>query len=79
MLKRLSDSQLNELHTATLEVMERTGVRMRDEEAVAILTKGGCTVVDGCRVKFPPKLVEWALDVVPKRLQLYNQKAEPVM
>ena len=51
--RRLSESQLQQLHFATLEVMERTGIRFHDEEAVALLKKGGAEVTDGNVVHVP--------------------------
>ena len=78
MLERLSKEKLDKLHAASLEVLEKTGVRMRDQDALDILKKGGCEI-EGNLVRIPPKLVEWALNTVPKEMTIYNQQAEPVM
>jgi trimethylamine--corrinoid protein Co-methyltransferase len=76
-LERLSRKQLDRLHTASLEVMAKTGVRIIDKSAVDILKKGGCKIIDGTLVRFPPKRVEWALRVSPKKITIYNQQGQP--
>ena len=59
--QRFSHEQLERLHAASLHVMERTGVRFLEQSALEVLKKGGCQV-DGDVVRFPPRLVQWALD-----------------
>lgn len=77
--RRLTDCQCRTLHDATLEVLERTGIRILDEEAVKILKKGDCEVVDGNRVHVPSWRVEWALGITPKQVILYDQTGEPAI
>jgi trimethylamine---corrinoid protein Co-methyltransferase len=77
--RRLSDTQLQDLHEATLEILERTGIRILDERAVEIFKKGGCEVVDGNRVHIPSWRVEWALNLTPKQIMLYDQTGEPAI
>lgn len=57
--------------------MEKTGVRILDQDALDVLRKGGCTLADDALVRFPPKLVEWALRVAPKQLTLHDQQGAP--
>ncbi len=71
--RRLSDTQLQQIHNASLEIMERTGIRFNDEEAVRLFMKGGAEVTDGNRVHIPSWRVEWALSIVPKQILLYDQ------
>ena len=75
--QRLSKEQLDRLHAASLEVMEKTGIRMLDKSAVELLKKGGCKVVDDTLVRFPPERVAWALKVCPKEITLYDQQGQP--
>ena len=63
----LSDDQIAEVHLATLEVMRRTGVRVDEPAAIEVFAKAGCWV-DGDRVRFPSRLVEWAIEVTPCRV-----------
>ncbi len=76
MFERLSKEELDKLHAASLEVMERSGVRVLDEAALTLLKKGGCEV-DANLVRFPSNLVEWALSTAPKSITLYDQTQNP--
>ena len=77
--RKLSDDQLERLHHASLEILDRTGVRLFEPEALELLKKKGIQVEDGNRVRIPPALVEWALMVAPKRAVLCNRNGERVM
>ncbi len=79
MFQRLSTDQLDKLHAASLQVMENTGVRMLDADAVAILAEAGCQIANDDLVRFPSRLVRWALEVAPKEVTLYDQVGEPAI
>jgi trimethylamine--corrinoid protein Co-methyltransferase len=78
-LRRMSDEQCEKIHAASLEVMERTGVRLYEQTAIELLRGAGASVSDGNRVRFPPHLVERALSTAPKQVVLHNRNREPVM
>lgn len=67
-----NDVQCQEIHNATLEVMESVGAIIYDEEAIEILKKGGA-YIDGNRVYFPAALVEWAIGTAPSRIALCDR------
>jgi trimethylamine--corrinoid protein Co-methyltransferase len=73
----LDDSQLVEIHHATLEVLRRTGVRVRHDEAIELLRAAGCAVSDGDLVRFPAAVVEEALEFAPSRIVLCSRGGEP--
>ena len=75
----LSDEQCQQIHLASLEILSRTGIRVMDEEAVALLREAGADVTDGNLVRYPPHLVEWALSVAPPRVVLCHRNGERVM
>ncbi len=77
--QRLSDEQCQKLHSAGLEILERTGVRLHHQPAVDLLQKAGARVSEGNRVRIPPILVEKALTTVPKQVMLYNRHGRPVI
>ena len=56
--------QLQRLHEAGMQVLQRTGVVFRDVETVQLLASHGLTV-DGCRVFIPPETIADALSTVP--------------
>jgi trimethylamine--corrinoid protein Co-methyltransferase len=77
--QKLSMDQLERIHAASLEILERTGVRLHLPEAVELLDNAGADVTDGNLVRIPSQLVEWALSVAPKRVVLANRQGERVM
>lgn len=67
-LNIFTDDELYDIHLATLEVLEKTGVFVEDEEAIEILYGGGAIVDPKTKVvKFPPYLVEDAIRSVPSK------------
>ncbi len=77
--RRLSDGQCQKLYWACLTVLERTGVRIYEQEALDLLKKAGASITDGNRVRIPPGLVEKALSTAPKRVTLYDRNGHPAM
>ncbi len=75
----LSDCQIEELHLATLQILERTGVAFECKEALELLGDAGADVSNHNRVKIPSYLVEQALRTVPKIVTLYNREGEPAI
>jgi trimethylamine--corrinoid protein Co-methyltransferase len=77
--RRLSDVQVQRLHNASLEILERTGVCLYLQDALDLLARAGVPATDGNRVRIPARLVEWALQTAPKSVTLYNRHGDPVM
>lgn len=77
--QKLSQDQLERIHFASLEILERTGVRLHVPEAVELLKSAGADVINDTDVRIPSHLVEWALNTAPKRVMIANQKGERVM
>ncbi|HAL61225.1 MAG TPA: trimethylamine methyltransferase [Chloroflexi bacterium] len=65
----LTEEQVRRIHEASLTVLERTGIRVDNQEAVALCRKGGAWV-DGNRVRIPRAVVEKAVDEVPSQVLL---------
>ncbi len=66
----LSDDQIEEIFSGSLEILERVGVRIHEERAVELLRKGGAQSQDGIRVKIPSFMVKTALLTAPGRIVL---------
>ena len=75
----LSETQLQDLHTAALEVLRRTGIRFHHPEALDMLKEAGAFVSDGNLVKFPAWLVEDAVASTPSRIVMCDRHGEPAM
>ncbi len=68
--------QLQRLHEAGMQVLQRTGVVFRDVETVQLLASHGLTV-DGCRVFIPPETIADALSTVPGSFVVEARQPEP--
>jgi trimethylamine--corrinoid protein Co-methyltransferase len=77
--RKLTDSKLDRIHAASLEILESTGVRLFEPQALELLQSKGVKVEDGNRVRIPSNLVEWALSTAPKSTTLYNRHGQAVM
>ncbi|MDW7730584.1 MAG: trimethylamine methyltransferase family protein [Bacillota bacterium] len=73
-----TEEQCKEIHSATLEVLERVGAEIKLPEAVALLKDAGA-YVEGTRVKFPPALIEKCIRSAPSRVVLCNREGERIM
>ncbi len=76
---RLTAEECRRLHEASLEILERTGVRLFEAEAVDLVRKAGASVSDGNRVRIPARVVERALSSAPRRVVLHDRRGNPVM
>lgn len=62
----LSDADLEVIHLATLDVLDRIGVWVEADDACDVLADGGCRVNRGThRVNIPPDVVEEAIRFSP--------------
>jgi trimethylamine--corrinoid protein Co-methyltransferase len=75
----LSETQLQDLHLAALEVLRRTGIRFHHQGALDMLREAGAFVSDGNLVRFPARLVEDALASAPGRVVMCDRDGEPAM
>ena len=75
----LSDDQIRRIYEGTLQVLEKTGVRVYLDRAVGLLREAGCEVSDGNLVRIPPSLVEDAIASAPSTINIANRRAEPAM
>ena len=75
----LSDKQIEELHFASLQILERTGVAFECQEAIDLLAEAGADVSDPNRVKIPSYLVEQALRTAAKTITIYTRDGEPAI
>ena len=75
----LTEDQIQEIHRASLEVLETVGVRLLHEEAVELLRDAGCRVKDGNVVQIPNWLVEECIRSAPSRITIYSQTGQEAM
>ena len=74
----LSREQCAEIHSATLEILEHTGVAVHVPEALELLDSAGAHVMGG-RVRIPAFLVEEAIRSAPSSVTIFDRLGQPAM
>ena len=74
----LSKEEIKDIHRASLEVLEKTGVVIKNPDAVDLLRKNGCTI-DSETVKIPEALVEESVEKVPDSFKLFSRDGKDSM
>jgi trimethylamine--corrinoid protein Co-methyltransferase len=73
----LSADEVMQIHQGSIEVLAETGMTVADKRSREILEEGGCQVDhETQRVKFPTKLVQWAIDQCPERFEVKARNPE---
>jgi trimethylamine--corrinoid protein Co-methyltransferase len=72
----LTQKDIAEIHRATLEVLERTGVSIIAAEGREILLRAGAKEGESTALRIPPGLVERALQSAPSSVVLSNRLGE---
>ena len=76
-MRPLSDGDLQDIHLASLEVLERTGMWVEADDAIDIFADGGCRVDrETRRVRIPPELVEDAIRSTPPHHSLVRARPQ---
>jgi len=65
----LTTDQIEQIHEASLKVLEQTGIDVQNKEALELYRHGGARI-DGRRVYISARMVERALETVPHRVAL---------
>ena len=77
-LTMLTEEQIHDIHQYTLKLLATTGVRVDSPSALEMLrAKVGDAMIDGRTVRFPAELVEWAIQVAPREIQIYDRRGNP--
>jgi len=75
--KVLSDSDLHDIHIATLEILEEVGVRVEYRPALELMADSGCKVdFDSRIVQIPEHILRRALSTAPSFFTLCGKKPE---
>lgn len=70
----LSAGDVDQIHLASLEVLERTGVWVQDDDALDVFADGGCRVDRETRmVQIPPHVIEEAAASTPATFTMYGR------
>lgn len=75
-----SKDEIDKIHLATLEVLENTGIRVLEDEAVRLLTSAGASYEEHTRiVKMPEHLVTDNISSAPSKFRLYSRDGKHVL
>jgi len=70
----LSQEQVERIHTASLEILEKIGMLVRNENARSIFNRFGCQVDNQAQiVKFPPSIIEYYQGMFPATFTFYGR------
>ena len=70
-LDSFRDDELDQIHRATLDVLEKTGIVIETHEALAVFDGAGAEVDRKNKiVKIPPKVIEDAIGSAPSKIVL---------
>ncbi|MCP4409393.1 MAG: trimethylamine methyltransferase, partial [Gammaproteobacteria bacterium] len=75
----LDDEQLQQLHHATLEILEKVGVCVKHPDALELLREGGCKIKEKNTVLIPEYLVADAIQSAPSSVTIYNREGNRAM
>jgi len=71
----LSQNDIESIHSASLHLLEKTGLAVKNSAALQLLENAGCGI-ESNRVRFPTDLVESCLSKVPKSFRLYTRERD---
>lgn len=78
-LKVLNRRQALAIHTAALEILEKTGIKMEHTECLDMLAAAGGRVFDKDWIRLPSYMAEEALRSAPRQITLYDQLGNKTM
>ena len=71
----LLEKEIEQMHHASLKILQQTGIKSKNKEILALFSQIGCEVnFEQGRIKFPPALVEDALDKASSRVVLCGRE-----
>jgi trimethylamine--corrinoid protein Co-methyltransferase len=77
-MRMLSDEQILAIHNASLDILARTGIVMKNETARDLLLEAGAWQ-SGNRIKTPEHLIMTAIGSAPSRIPMHNRLGELTM
>jgi trimethylamine--corrinoid protein Co-methyltransferase len=74
----LSPEHIQLLHTRSLDILQRVGLRVDSPRAAEVLAKSpGVKFLSADHAVFEPELVEWAIASAPSEIKIYDRRGEP--
>ncbi|MFW6048667.1 MAG: trimethylamine methyltransferase family protein [Candidatus Bipolaricaulota bacterium] len=76
LLNLFPEEDIDKIHAASLELLERTGVEIHHPRALELLDDAGARIHDGDLVKFPSHLIQEAVSSAPERVTVADRLGE---
>lgn len=70
----LTPEQTERIHEVVLEILKTDGVRVDDENARKLFEKAGAQLAVNNRIQLPEKLVKWAIETAPSKIEMYDRE-----
>ena len=75
----LSPEAIAQVHGSSLKILSEIGIRVDSEKARKILkTSQWVKFLDDQHVVFHPEIVEWAIQLAPSAIDIFNRKGDLV-
>ncbi len=75
----LSDNLMEEIHEASLAILEKIGCRVCHPAGRELLERNGARIENEDRVHLPPDLVDWAIEKAPDAITIFDRLGRPAM
>ncbi len=75
----LSSEDKDKIHNAAFRILSEIGMRILQDEALALLKDAGCEVADDRMVRIPGDLVKKCIDSAPNHILMFDRGGEEVM
>jgi trimethylamine--corrinoid protein Co-methyltransferase len=74
-LRFLSKENIQAIHSTTLQVLETTGIKVENRDALELLSEAGC-IIEEQSVIIPSSLVKEILQKVPKSFEIHSREGK---
>lgn len=75
----LSGDDKEKIHSAAFQILSELGMKILQDEALALLKDAGCSVGPDRMVKIPGELVQQCIDSAPSHIPIYDREGSRVM
>jgi trimethylamine--corrinoid protein Co-methyltransferase len=76
-LQFLSNEEIQIIHQSALQILSSIGMRLPHDEALELMSQKGAKIVDDNVVRIPARLVDAAIETVPKRKEVTLYGRDP--
>ena len=78
-LSFLSGEDKEKIHRAAFTILSDIGMKILQDEALALLNDAGCSVAEDRMVKIPGELVQQCVESAPSNIPIYDREGNQVM